>query len=186
MKKNILYKAFMALLAMTMCVSFAACGDDDDDDETISPEGTDSNQEESSVLTAKVTYSVELDDIYYGYFNVTVSYVSGADSTVVTEVVTENKTISFDVPWKADLAARLVATFEPKFDNPVIDPQLATIDLNGTLGATISLYDSKNQPVGDEGDMVTKITNHYTNQDTADLLKYLSKSHTYSVSAKAE
>jgi hypothetical protein len=187
MKKFFLNKAFVALLAMTMCVTFASCGDDDDDEVVVDPStgggnnGGDNNggtgTDEVTNPTAKVTYTIELDSVYYEYFNVTASYVSDGDSTVLTKEITKNQTIEVEASWKSDLGARISVKLEPKYSE--IDSTLTSLVMNSVIKAEITLYDSNNKEVANGGEPREEKLKYY--DDYADIVKYLTKEHTLTV-----
>jgi hypothetical protein len=112
MKRNILWKAFVAVLAMMMCVSFTACGGDDDDDDPVDP---------NAVAKVEVGYTVTLSQAWYDYFDITVTY-TGVDGSENTQTITENFTYkkSIEVGKALDVAAIQVVA-NPKSSYPAIN-----------------------------------------------------------------
>jgi hypothetical protein len=146
MKKNILWKAFVAVLAMMMCVNLTACGDDDDDDDPV---------DENGVAKVEVGYQVGLGQGWYDYFDMTATYTA-IDGSEVT------KTFSSDFEYKEAAAVaqatdkeslKIVAT--PKSTLPAID-ESAEYDFGVTIYTWIGTYD-KNGSELDLGGVMNKI-----------------------------
>lgn len=61
MKKRLLYSLLLCLMAMFMCTTFTACGDDDDPTENVKTEQTETDKENSSSTEPPVTHPNAVD-----------------------------------------------------------------------------------------------------------------------------
>lgn len=61
MKKRLLYSLLLCLMAMFMCTTFTACGDDDDPTENVKTEQTETDKENSSSTEPPVTHPIAVD-----------------------------------------------------------------------------------------------------------------------------
>lgn len=61
MKNRLLYSLLLCLMAMFMCTTFTACGDDDDPTENVKTEQTETDKENSSSTEPTVTHPIAVD-----------------------------------------------------------------------------------------------------------------------------
>lgn len=79
--KSTLFKALTIMIGMVMSISLVSCGDDDDNNEPEDPK---------AVAYYDVKYATALDEDWFKFFDVTITYVNGAGKEV-TEAIDINK-----------------------------------------------------------------------------------------------
>jgi hypothetical protein len=129
MKKNMIWKAFVAVLAMMMCVSFTSCSDDDDDEPA----------DDNAVAKVEVGYKAELGQGWYDYFDLTATYTA-VDGTEVTATLTSNfEYQKYEAEAEAAKTAALKIVATPKATLPTID-ESAEYDFGTNITVWIYTY----------------------------------------------
>ena len=141
MKSN-LFRTLTIILGMVMSFSLVSCGDDDDNNEPEDPK---------AVAYYDAKYATDLEDDWFKFFDVTITYVNGAGKEV-TEAIDINK----DMP-----SVKIEASMVPNTINfkihvtrkaalPTVDPN-QPYHFNGTATFFVQTYlkdNTKGEPYG--------------------------------------
>jgi hypothetical protein len=141
MKKNILFRALVAVLAMTMCVSLAGCGDDDDDDVPSDP---------NQPATVVVSYKVTLGEDWYTFFDLTATYTQ-ADGQEKSEVITKDWEYTNQAAY-ANGARTATITIEGTPKAGTTYDESTVYQFTKSVSASIGAYSSSNTSVGGDSD----------------------------------
>ena len=163
--KSTLFKTLAIMIGMVMSFSLVSCGDDDDNNEPEDPK---------AVAYYDVKYATDLEDDWFKFFDVTITYVNGAGKEV-TEAIDINK----DMPSVKIEAAMAPNTINFKIhvtrkaSIPAVDPD-QPIDFKGQATFIVQEYLKD----GSKGDYYGKLfpeNTHGTIIGGKDLDKFIDK-----------
>lgn len=162
--KSTLFKTLAIILGMVMSFSLVSCGDDDDKNEPEDPK---------AVAYYDVNYATDLDDDWFKFFDVTITYVNGA-GVEKTETIVENTDLSDKI--QANVAPKTIIFkihVTPKASIPTVDPN-QPYHFNGKATFFVQTYlkdNSKGEPYG----AIFPEGTHGTTIGGKDMAKFLEK-----------
>lgn len=162
--KSTLFKALAIMMGMVMSFSLVSCGDDDDKE----PE------DPKAVAYYDVKYATDLDEDWFKFFDVTITYVN-----VAGKEVTEAIDINQDMPSTKIEAAMAPNTINFKIHvarkatTPTVDPD-ELYHFNGKATFFVQTY-LKDNTTGDPYGQLYPETTRGTTVKGKDMEKYLEK-----------
>ncbi|MGI5975209.1 MAG: hypothetical protein ACOX7E_05640 [Paludibacter sp.] len=137
MKKNSrFFLVLMAIFAITPAAILTSCKDNDDDDPVV--------DDSQVTLKVKITYSVDLADTWYEFYNVEITY-TGSDGNSETKIIQENQEESmtlFKNEAPDTVAFKVIA--KPKDTPPEVeDGKVYSLDHSANLSVVTMTEDGK-------------------------------------------
>lgn len=163
--KSYLFRTLAIILGMVMSFSLVSCGDDNDNNEPEDPK---------AVAYYDVKYATDLEDDWFKFFDITITYVNGAGKEV-TEAIDINK----DMPSVKIEAAMAPNTINFKIHVvrkatiPTVDPD-EVYNFKGQASFFVQTYlkdNTKGEPYGN----LFPETTHGTLVKGKDMEKFLEK-----------
>ncbi len=132
MKRFQFWNLIVALLAMTMTVSLASCGDDDENEVV-----TGSNSSTTAVDSVKTYCKIQLADAYYQFFDITVTYTNASGELISDVALTKDTTITTVCNGTGNYStyATCVIKATPKAEQPELEAETIY-----DMSRTIALY----------------------------------------------
>ena len=135
MKKNNRFSVLMAIFAIALSAILTSCRDNDDDLVDDDPQAT---------LKVKITYSVDLADTWYEFYNVEITY-TGSGGNSETKIIQENQDESMTLPMNGapdTVAFKVIA--KPKDTPPEVeDGKVYLLDHSANLRVVTMTEDGK-------------------------------------------
>lgn len=160
--KSIFFKTLAIIMGMMMSISLVSCGDDDDNNE---PEDL------KTVAYYDVKYVTDLNDDWFKFFDVTITYVNGAGEEK-TEAIVENTDMSDKI--QANVAPNTInfkIHVTRKATIPEVDPNLP-YHFTGKAQLFVQAY-LKDNTKGEFGGDLGLVNTHGTTIGGKDMEKFL-------------
>lgn len=162
--KSTLFKALAIIMGMVMSFSLVSCGDDDDNNEPEDPK---------AVTYYDVKYVTDLDEDWFDFFDVTITYVNVAGK-VTTEPIEMNKDLTAKI--ESDMAPNTInfkIHVARKASIPTVDPD-QPYHFSGKAQLWFQAY-LKDSTKGDCGGDLTPVNTRGTAISGKDMEKFLER-----------